>query len=145
MQSANGVRVNGEEYGKVELRKGDQIDLATCGSFSCRPARTSTSATRSSISIARVRRSSPSPRWFFVDRRGGAAFWRINRPPLVDAESEAAKLLVDVDSDMQAKRWADAIAKSNRVMSNPRSGKLRDNAATQPLPRRRREQGPADL
>ena len=26
-QSANGVRVNGEEYGKVELRKGDHIDL----------------------------------------------------------------------------------------------------------------------
>ncbi len=27
MQSANGVRVNGEEYGKVELRKADYIDL----------------------------------------------------------------------------------------------------------------------
>jgi pSer/pThr/pTyr-binding forkhead associated (FHA) protein len=27
LQSANGVRVNGEEYGKVELRKGDIIDL----------------------------------------------------------------------------------------------------------------------
>jgi hypothetical protein len=27
LQSANGVRVNGEEYGKVELRRGDMIDL----------------------------------------------------------------------------------------------------------------------
>ncbi|HVV87827.1 MAG TPA: FHA domain-containing protein [Kofleriaceae bacterium] len=27
MQSANGVRVNGEDYGKVELRRGDTIDL----------------------------------------------------------------------------------------------------------------------
>jgi len=27
LQSANGVRVNGEEYGKVELRRGDIIDL----------------------------------------------------------------------------------------------------------------------
>src|SRR5262249_55533933 len=27
LQSASGVRVNGEEYGKVELRKADQIDL----------------------------------------------------------------------------------------------------------------------
>jgi len=27
MQSSNGVRVNGEEYGKVELRRGDLIDL----------------------------------------------------------------------------------------------------------------------
>lgn len=27
MQSSNGVRVNGEEYGKVELRRGDMIDL----------------------------------------------------------------------------------------------------------------------
>jgi hypothetical protein len=27
MQSVNGVRVNGEEYGKVELRRGDLIDL----------------------------------------------------------------------------------------------------------------------
>jgi pSer/pThr/pTyr-binding forkhead associated (FHA) protein/tetratricopeptide (TPR) repeat protein len=27
LQSSNGVRVNGEEYGKVELRRGDMIDL----------------------------------------------------------------------------------------------------------------------
>jgi pSer/pThr/pTyr-binding forkhead associated (FHA) protein len=27
MQSSNGVRVNGEEYGKVELRRGDMVDL----------------------------------------------------------------------------------------------------------------------
>jgi len=27
MQSSNGVRVNGEEYGKVELRRGDLVDL----------------------------------------------------------------------------------------------------------------------
>src|SRR4029079_12468648 len=27
MQSSNGVRVNGEDYGKVELRRGDMIDL----------------------------------------------------------------------------------------------------------------------
>ncbi len=27
LQRANGVRVNGEEYGKVELRKGDHVDL----------------------------------------------------------------------------------------------------------------------
>src|SRR5262249_10288510 len=27
LQSANGVRVNGEDYGKVELRRGDVIDL----------------------------------------------------------------------------------------------------------------------
>ena len=27
LQSANGVRINGEEYGKVELRKGDLVDL----------------------------------------------------------------------------------------------------------------------
>ncbi|MCC6750009.1 MAG: FHA domain-containing protein [Deltaproteobacteria bacterium] len=27
LQSANGVRINGEEYGKVELRRGDLIDL----------------------------------------------------------------------------------------------------------------------
>src|SRR5678816_2620367 len=27
LQSSNGVRVNGEEYGKVELRRGDVVDL----------------------------------------------------------------------------------------------------------------------
>ena len=27
LQSANGVRVNGEDYGKVELRRGDHVDL----------------------------------------------------------------------------------------------------------------------
>jgi pSer/pThr/pTyr-binding forkhead associated (FHA) protein/tetratricopeptide (TPR) repeat protein len=37
LQSANGVRVNGEEYGKVELRRGDLIDLGHVRMRFCDP------------------------------------------------------------------------------------------------------------
>lgn len=132
MQSANGVRVNGEEYGKVELRKGDQIDLGHVRLIFVPPGQDIDIRDK----IVDLDRKGPpvvaiATLVLLLVGAGGAAFWWFNRPPPVDAESDAAKLLVDVDSDMQSKRWADAIAKSNRVISNPAvSAKTRDSATT---------------
>ena len=47
LQSSNGVRVNGQDYGKVELRRGDVVDLGHVRLRFVEPARTSCSrATR---------------------------------------------------------------------------------------------------
>ena len=62
---------------------------------------------------------------------GGAAYWWSNRPPVVDPEAEAAKLLVDVEGDLQAKRWPQAIEKTSKVIYSPAvSAKSRDLATT---------------
>jgi len=130
MQSANGVRVNGEEYGKVELRKGDQIDLGHVRLIFVPPGQDID--IRDKI-VDLDRKGAPVVAIvtlaLLLLGAGGAAFWWYNRPAPVDAESDAAKLLVDVDSDMQNRRWAEAIAKSNRVISNPAvSAKTRESA-----------------
>ncbi len=131
MQSANGVRVNGEEYGKVELRKGDQIDLGHVRLIFVPPGQDID--IRDKI-VDLDRKGAPVVAIvtlaLLLLGAGGAAFWWYNRPAPVDAESDAAKLLVDVDSDMQNRRWAEAIAKSNRVISNPAvSAKARESAS----------------
>ena len=132
MQSANGVRVNHEEYGKVELRKGDQIDLGHVRLIFVPPGQDIDIRDK----IVDLDRKGPpivaiAALALLLIGAGGAAFWWINRPPPVDAEGDAAKLLVDVDSDMQNKRWSEAVAKSNRVLSNPAvSAKTRDSATT---------------
>jgi pSer/pThr/pTyr-binding forkhead associated (FHA) protein len=132
MQSANGVRVNGEEYGKVELRKGDQIDLGHVRLIFVPPGQDIDIRDK----IVDLDRKGPpivaiATLVLLLVGAGGAAFWWLNRPPPVDAEGDAAKLLVDVDSDMQNKRWTDAVTKANRVISNPVvSAKTRDSATT---------------
>ena len=132
MQSANGVRVNHEEYGKVELRKGDQIDLGHVRLIFVPPGQDIDIRDK----IVDLDRKGPpivaiAALALLLIGVGGAAYWWINRPPPVDAEGDAAKLLVDVDSDMQNKRWAEAVAKANRVLSNPAvSPKTRDSATT---------------
>ncbi len=132
MQSANGVRVNHEEYGKVELRKGDQIDLGHVRLIFVPPGQDIDVRDK----IVDLDRKGPpiaaiAALALLLIGAGGAAYWWVNRPPPVDAEGDAAKLLVDVDSDMQNKRWSEAVAKANRVLSNPAvSAKTRDSATT---------------
>ena len=97
MQSANGVRVNGEEYGKVELRKGDQIDLGHVRLIFVPPGQDID--IRDKI-VDLDRKGAPVVAIvtlaLLVLGAGGAAFWWINRPAPVDAESDAAKLLVEL-------------------------------------------------
>lgn len=48
---------------------------------------------------------------------GGVTYrWLISSP--MEAEAEAAKLLAAADDDLAHKRWADALAKANRVLGN---------------------------
>jgi pSer/pThr/pTyr-binding forkhead associated (FHA) protein len=130
LQSANGVRVNGEEYGNVELRKGDQIDLGHVRLIFVPPGQdidirdkiVNTDSGRSPVMaiVAGV---------LLIAIVGGGAFWWFNRKPSEDPESEAAKTLVDVENDMQAKRWTDVISKTSGILSNPAvSSKVKDAA-----------------
>lgn len=131
LQSANGVRVNGEEYGKVELRKGDHIDLGH----------------------VRLRFVAAGEDFLFdrdaqvVDVGGG----RKSRAGLVvglvvlllalaggavalvklgahtgpggepgrasaDTEAQVAKLLLDADRAMKAEEWEQAVAKTDEAL-----------------------------
>jgi len=130
LQSANGVRVNGEEYGKVELRKGDQIDLGHVRLIFVPPGQdidikdkiVDLDSGRSPVTGILVG-------VLLIAVLVGGAFWWFTRPPSVDPESDAAKILVDVESDLQARNWNAAIDKTSRVLSNPAvSSKIKDAA-----------------
>lgn len=130
LQSANGVRVNGEEYGKVELRKGDQIDLGHVRLIFVPPGQdidirdkiVDLDGGRSPMMAILIG-------VLLLAVIGGGVFWFINRPSSTSAEDEAPKILLDVESDLQAKRWPDAIDKTSRILSNPSvSSKVKDVA-----------------
>ena len=55
----------------------------------------------------------------FLAGMGGHAYRWLNPPPPADPESDAAKLLIEIDADMASKRWMDARAKANRLSRNP--------------------------
>lgn len=55
--------------------------------------------------------------------------WMLAGTHTLDPESEAAKTLIDVEGDIQAKRWTDAVDKTSKILSNPAvSSKFRDAA-----------------
>lgn len=131
LQSANGVRVNGEEYGKVELRKGDLIDLGHVRLIFVPPGQDID--IRDKI-VDLDKRSSPIVPVLIVLLLlavvGGGAYFYMTKPPAADPDAEAAKLLVEVETDLQNKRWADAIDKSNRVLSTTGVPQSRRDLAT---------------
>ena len=120
-QSANGVRVNGEEYGKVELRKGDQIDLGHVRLIFVPPGQdidirdkivdldSGRSPTMAIVLALLV----------LVIVGGGAYWWFMLRAPSGNPDAEANQILVDVEADLSAKRWSEAAEKSSRVLQNP--------------------------
>lgn len=130
LQSANGVRVNGEEYGKVELRKGDQIDLGHVRLIFVPPGQDIDISNKIvDLDSGRSPVTALLAGLLVLALIGGAIFFFITRPPSIDPESEAAKVLVDVEGDLQAKHWADAIDKTSKVLSNPAvSSKVKDAA-----------------
>lgn len=130
LQSANGVRVNGEDYNKVELRKGDQIDLGHVRLIFVPPGQeidirdkiVDLDGGRSPVMTIGVV-------VLLLAVLGGGAYWFLNKGPSVDPESEAAKTLIDVESDIQAKRWTDAVDKTSKILTNPGvSSKIRESA-----------------
>lgn len=130
LQSANGVRVNGEDYNKVELRKGDQIDLGHVRLIFVPPGQeidirdkiVDLDGGRSPVMTIGVV-------VLLLAVLGGGAYWFLNKGPSVDPESEAAKTLIDVESDIQAKRWNDAVDKTSKILTNPGvSSKIRESA-----------------
>jgi pSer/pThr/pTyr-binding forkhead associated (FHA) protein len=130
LQSANGVRVNGEEYGKVELRKGDQIDLGHVRLIFVPPGQEIDVSNKIvDLDSGRSPVAAIVIGVLVLAIVGGGAFWWFNRPPSVDPETEAAKTLVDVESDLQAKRWRDVIDKTSRILSSTGiSSKVKDAA-----------------
>jgi pSer/pThr/pTyr-binding forkhead associated (FHA) protein len=126
LQSANGVRVNGEEYGKVELRKGDRIDLGYVRLVFIPPG--------AEVDIGKAEETDPGEKRptialvlvVLLVLGGAVAALRYFGPsllstgpgkPTLDPESESAKLLLDVDTDLREMRWDDAVAKADRVLA----------------------------
>jgi pSer/pThr/pTyr-binding forkhead associated (FHA) protein len=122
MQSANGVRVNGEEYGKVELRKGDKIDLGHVRLVFVPPGQDIPKEQIDAMIVDRDQRGTPVIpillTLVLLAAVGGGAYWFLTQSPKVDVDAEAAKTLVDVESDLSSKRWQDVLDKTGRIVSN---------------------------
>jgi pSer/pThr/pTyr-binding forkhead associated (FHA) protein len=131
LQSANGVRVNGEEYGKVELRRGDHIDLGHVRMRFVAPGEdfvferdaqvvdVAGRGGRSGVVIAIVA---------VLLIGGGVAAWRVigggggpgtsTQPGAKtgDTEAQVNKLLMDADRAMKSEEWELAIAKCDEAL-----------------------------
>jgi pSer/pThr/pTyr-binding forkhead associated (FHA) protein len=130
LQSANGVRVNGEEYGKVELRKGDHIDLghvrlrfvAAGEDFlfdrdaqvvdvgSGRKSRAGLVAMLVLVVIALIGGGITLIK--LGSKNGGEAVGPTPR----DAEAQVAKLLLEADKAMKGEDWELAIGKCDEAL-----------------------------
>ena len=123
LQSANGVRVNGEEYGKVELRKGDLIDLGHVRFVFVPPGQDhdigkpfdpNGAGRRSGIILFLLVLLIIGGATVLIQHYRASLTNILSKGP--DADGEAAKILLDVDSDLLGKRWDDAVAKSDKVL-----------------------------
>ncbi len=129
LQSANGVRVNGEEYGKVELRRGDHIDLGHVRLRFVAPGEdfiferdaqvvdvSGGSGARTGLLVGVV---------LIALAGGGFATWRLLATPggpavapkaAVDGEAQVNKLLIDADRAMKSEEWELAIGKCDDAL-----------------------------
>ncbi len=129
LQSANGVRVNGEEYGKVELRRGDHIDLGHVRLRFVAPGEDFVFERDAQIVDVSTGRSSLRSGFIvgvvLIALVGGGAFaWRMINQPNVqpvargvgDIEGTVAKLLLDADRAMKSEEWELAISKCDEAL-----------------------------
>ncbi|MEO6950329.1 MAG: FHA domain-containing protein [Polyangia bacterium] len=128
LQSANGVRVNGEEYGKVELRRGDHIDLGHVRLRFVAPGEDFVFERDAQIVDVSTGRSSLRSGFIvgvvLIALVGGGAFaWRLINQPTVapvakggDTEGTVAKLLLDADRAMKSEEWELATSKCDEAL-----------------------------
>jgi pSer/pThr/pTyr-binding forkhead associated (FHA) protein/tetratricopeptide (TPR) repeat protein len=128
LQSANGVRVNGEEYGKVELRRGDHIDLGHVRLRFVAPGEdfiferdaqvvdvTGGKSSRTGLIVALV---------VVALAGGGFAAWKITnsgpsvppKPQVADVDGQVSRLLLDADRAMKSEEWELAIQKCDEAL-----------------------------
>ncbi len=130
LQSANGVRVNGEEYGKVELRRGDHVDLGHVRLRFVAPNEDFIFERDAQIVDVSGRRSAKGGLLIgvvVVALAGGAvAAWKFvgqpatTNPQVVvkggDVEGQVARLLLDADRAIKSEEWELAIGKCDDAL-----------------------------
>ena len=152
LQSANGVRVNGEEYGKVELRKGDKIDLGHVRLVFVPPGQDYEMKGKGEVTEKE-------------DRRGGlflalgavvllvgiGVTVKVVMPRLgggggkADPDVEAVTALADIDGDLLAKRWSDASQKADGLLRRADVSASRREVATTKKERAEQEKRNQDI
>lgn len=133
LQSANGVRVNGEEYGKVELRKGDHVDLGHVRLRFVAPGEDfifDRDAQVVDVSGAKKSRAGlVAVLMLVVVALAGGAFVlvKMTQKPSSgggsdvvktsnDTDGAVARLLLEADKAMKAEDWESAIAKCDEAL-----------------------------
>ena len=135
LQSANGVRVNGEEYGKVELRKGDHVDLGHVRLRFVAPGEDfifDRDAQVVDVSGAKKSRAGlVAVLMLVVVALAGGAFVLVKMTqkssgnggggegvvkPSSDTEGAVARLLLEADKAMKSEDWEGAIAKCDEAL-----------------------------
>jgi pSer/pThr/pTyr-binding forkhead associated (FHA) protein len=128
LQSANGVRVNGEEYGKVELRKGDHVDLGHVRMRFVAPGEDF--VFDRDAQVVDVGGGGRSKAGLFaviaivavVLLGGGFAVFKFmgkgGDTPKVsgDTEGQVARLLLEADKAMKNEDWAGAVQKCDEAL-----------------------------
>ena len=134
LQSANGVRVNGEEYGKVELRKGDHVDLGhvrlrfvapgedfifdrdaqVVDVSGAKKSRTGLVAVLMLVVIALAGGAFVLVKMTQKPANGGGGSEVVK--PSSDTEGAVARLLLDADRAMKSEDWDAAIAKCDEAL-----------------------------
>ena len=162
LQIANGVRVNGEEYGKVELRKGDHVDLGHVRLRFVAPgedfvfdrdaqvvdvsgAKKSRAGLVAVLDAACSSRSPAAPSCSSRcrrSRRTAAVAAAKSQKPSGDVDGAVARLLLDADKAMKTEDW-EARHRQVRRGAQARSGA--GAGARQAAARRGRAQEPSGL
>jgi pSer/pThr/pTyr-binding forkhead associated (FHA) protein len=134
LQSANGVRVNGEEYGKVELRKGDHVDLGHVRLRFVAPGedfifdRDAQVVDVSGAKKSRVGLFAVSALVIIALAASAYALVKMTQKPSNgstavspggpsgDTEGQVARLLLEADKAMKAEEWDNAVARCDEAL-----------------------------